>query len=101
MSAHTGKPTFRELREIHGISLDEIIADTPELFSVPSIQRFDLYGEGEPILVDTLLASLTRLSGQSYHRGNVAFRFILTTHGRARPDSVRKDPLPDRPTLQD
>ena len=60
------KPTFREVRKQHHISLDMLIEDTQ--IDPSAVLLLDTWSIGEAGIIDTLLASLSRLSGSTYRR---------------------------------
>lgn len=102
MSTEKNKPSFRELRERYGIDLEHLIADTPFSLSSEAIERFDLYGEAEPWVVNECLESLSRIAEATIAREDISgIRYILSKDGRATPSAHTDAPLPAIPTMQD
>jgi hypothetical protein len=64
MTAH--RPTFQEVRKQHGITLNMLIEDTQ--IDPSAVLLLDTWSIGEAGIIDSLLASLSRLSGKTYRR---------------------------------
>ncbi|HLZ55333.1 MAG TPA: hypothetical protein VKR06_00185 [Ktedonosporobacter sp.] len=76
-----------------------LIADTDRYIFPAAITDFDATGWGEFYVIDAALASLSRLSGQSYSRANVGgIVFILSANG-ACVSPAPMGALPIRPRL--
>lgn len=95
------RPTFRDVRLRHGISLEAISAFAEGDICWETLQQFDQTGRADPYTVDDLLFVLSELSGHRYTRHAVAVTFVL-----ARPPASPLHPeplpgLPDHPTLYD
>lgn len=61
------KPTFQEVRKRHGITLNMLIEDAQ--VDPAAVLLLDTWSIGEAGIIDTLLESLSRLSGSEYRRG--------------------------------
>ena len=71
MSSHDPRPSFHEIREKHHLSLNELISDIDCAIPSAEIIYFDETGMGRPEVVDSCLASLSRLVEVEYNRTNV------------------------------
>ena len=60
------KPTFQQVRKQHGITLNMLIEDA--LVDPSAVLLLDTWNIGEAGIIDTLLESLSRLSGRVYRR---------------------------------
>jgi hypothetical protein len=60
------RPTFQEVRKQHHITLNMLIEDTQ--IDPSAVLLLDTWSIGEAGIIDTLLASLSRLSGKAYRR---------------------------------
>jgi|SRR5450755_875393 hypothetical protein len=60
------KPTFREVRKRHNLTLNMLIEDAQ--VDPSAVLLLDTWNIGEASVIDTLLASLSRLSGTQYRR---------------------------------
>ena len=60
------KPTFQEIRKRHGITLNMLIEDAH--VDPAAVLLLDTWSIGEAGIIDTLLASLSRLCGKAYRR---------------------------------
>jgi hypothetical protein len=60
------KPTFQEVRKQHNITLNMLIEDTQ--IDPSAVLLLDTWSIGEAGIIDTLLESLSRLSGSEYRR---------------------------------
>jgi hypothetical protein len=60
------KPTFQQVRKQHEITLNMLIEDTQ--VDPSAVLLLDTWGIGEAGIIDTLLESLSRLSGTRYRR---------------------------------
>jgi hypothetical protein len=75
------KPTFQQVRKQHDITLNMLIEDSQ--IDPDAILLVDTWGIGEAGIIDTLLESLSRLSGTPYRRNllNVGgFSFSVQSH---------------------
>jgi hypothetical protein len=95
------RPTFRDVRLRHDISLETIFAFVEGDIRWDTLQQFDQTGRADPYTVDDLLFVLSELSGHCYTRHDVDVTFVL-----ARPPASPLHPeplpgLPDHPTLYD
>jgi hypothetical protein len=59
-------PTFQEVRKQHDITLNMLIEDAQ--VDPSAVLLIDTWGIGEASIIDTLLESLSRLSGTEYRR---------------------------------
>ena len=60
------KPTFQQVRKQHDITLHMLIEDAQ--VDPSAVLLLDTWGIGEAGIIDTLLESLSRLSGTEYRR---------------------------------
>src|SRR5450755_4061557 len=60
------KPTFQQVRKQHEITLNMLIEDAQ--VDPSAVLLLDTWGIGEAGIIDTLLESLSRLSGTRYRR---------------------------------
>jgi hypothetical protein len=60
------KPTFQQVRKQHDITLNMLIEDSQ--IDPDAVLLIDTWGIGEAGIIDTLLESLSRLSGTPYRR---------------------------------
>ncbi len=68
--------TFQAVRAHHNISLEQLSAESH--CYLQEVRLIDALGQGTPHVIDTLLTSLSRLSGETYTRKNVGgFSFTL------------------------
>jgi hypothetical protein len=60
------KPTFQQVRKQHDITFNMLIEDAQ--VDPDAVLLIDTWGIGEAGIIDTLLESLSRLSGTEYRR---------------------------------
>jgi hypothetical protein len=60
------KPTFQEVRKRHNLTLNMLIEDAQ--VDPSAVLLVDTWSLGEVSVIDTLRASLSRLSGTQYRR---------------------------------
>jgi hypothetical protein len=60
------RPTFQEVRKQYGITLNMLIEDAQ--VDPSAVLLVDTWGIGEAGIIDTLLESLSRLTGTEYRR---------------------------------
>ena len=60
------RPTFQQMRKQHEITLNMLIEDAQ--VDPSAVLLLDTWGIGEAGIIDTLLESLSRLSGTEYRR---------------------------------
>ncbi len=60
------KPTFQQIRKQHDLTLNMLIEDAQ--VDPDAVLLIDTWGIGEASIIDTLLESLSRLSGTLYRR---------------------------------
>jgi hypothetical protein len=60
------RPTFQQVRKQHQITLNMLIEDAQ--IDPSAVLLLDTWSIGEAGIIDTLLESLSRLSGMLYHR---------------------------------
>ncbi len=72
------RPTFQAVREHHTISLDQLSAESH--CHLQEICLIDAFGRGTPEMIDALLASLSRLSGETTPETMEGDSLLLCNH---------------------
>ncbi len=72
------RPTFKQLRQLYGITVEQLIEETH--LDSTEVLLVDASGIGKSAVIDALLQALSRLSGETYTRLNVGgLSFTLET----------------------
>ena len=94
MSRHDPRPSFKQVCEQHGITLQALIAATDETLDLFEVVDFSETSTGRAVVIDACLEALSRLTGVSYTRENIGdIQFTLAS---ARPAVYV---LPEKPSL--